>query len=174
MVKVFPITCPIVNWPEYLKWATSAIGRPITESLDKTHRELDASAFIVSLAEMRQGTCDPVKVIRGASGLLKHLSYGFLVIASQDLISRIQEESSLSVYSGNTKDDWLKIAVVSGNLKDWKIFIETCSHEQIDFSIRSMANQCQMFFEKAGFRDLWSGYQKSMLSDTTFKLLEKK
>lgn len=172
MIKVIPVTCSIVNWDEFLNWA-STTSHPITESLDKAKMRLDNAGFIVSLAELKEKVEDPVKVLREADSLLKHLFYGFLVIASQDVIRLLSEESSLSIHSGNTKEPMLRLAVVSGSLRKWKEFIISCSHEQTDYGLRMLANQVQVIFERSGLGELFATLQKQKLPDLTFKLTEK-
>jgi hypothetical protein len=99
---------------------------------------------------------------------LKHQTYGFLVyVVDTRFFIKLVSTSNMRL---SIKD---QLAIVSGDLSDWRDFIIEQSIEQTDYDLRLFANMCMEQFNNLGLSYVWQEYGRRQLADQTFKLVEK-
>ena len=171
--SVNPLIAPNIAWVAYLKDTVSLTGHSPARGLDASNLKLsDYARFLVSIGEFQSGKIQkPLDVLRGESDPLKHISFGFLISGSSSLIFRIMELTDLEVTTtrGLNKS---RVAIVTGNLKQWKDAIVGCLNQQLvrNFELRWTFNQCLDFLHAAGLRNVFDSYRRKGLGDKTYLL----
>lgn len=172
-VSVNPLLASNVAWAAYLNDIATLTGRSPTSGLDSSNLKLkDAARFIASVGEFQSGKEQkPLEVLRNHTNPLKHVFFGFLISGSTSLIFRILELTDLDVTSARGKDKG-RVAVITGNLQQWKDAIITCLDKQLirNYELRWVFNQCLDFLYSAGLRNVFDNYRKSGLEDHTYLL----
>ena len=115
---------------------------------------------------------DALTALRGSLDLLKHLQFVFTVYADEETILQIMERTELEVTMTEAVDNE-RIAVVSGNLRQWYAATLTCCQERQPYNLRILFDKFVVFYERLGLAELWSTTRKRTLPDRTF-LLEHK
>jgi len=124
-------------------------------------------AFISTLGVLRQDNAD---IIKDAGDLLRHCHHGFLVVASIDVLFQVMEQSSLSIVTGETKIHPLRLAVVTGNLEQWKESIIKGTSKASTYDMRFFMDECYRHFQKQGLAKIWDRYRTVLNKDKTFYL----
>ena len=171
--SVKPLIAPNIAWVTYLKDVAELAGHSPTRGLDASRLKLsDYARFLASLGELQSGKEQkPLDILRSQSNPLKHLFFGFLISGSTSLIFRIMELTDLDVTTARGKDK-IRVALVTGNLKQWKDAIIICLDKSLikNFELRWVFNQCLDFLYAAGLRNIFDDYRKSGLEDRTYLL----
>lgn len=170
--QILPIIVPAINWPDFAKAAASTIGYNPTNV--NTSRPLsDYAKFLAacSLFKDRSQT-DTIKSIRNSSSSLRHLVFGFLVLADRETLFELMQCSDLQV-STTAAQSGEVAAIVTGNLLQWQTAIIDLS-ESNTYGMRLLLDKIFLYFEKVGLGELWADYRKVPLKDNTLKLEHKK
>ena len=172
-VSVNPLLASNIAWIAYLNDTSNLIGRSPTLGIDNSNLKLsDYARFLASLGELQSGKEQkPLDILRSQSNPLKHLFFGFLISGSSSLIFRIMELTDLDVTTARGKNKG-RVAVVTGNLKQWKDAIIVCLDQKLikNYELRWVFNQCLDFLYVAGLRNIFDDYRKSGLEDQTYLL----
>jgi hypothetical protein len=171
---LIPIVLPSVNWPDFIKSATDALGYAPNRAADSSPRPLtDYAKFLITAASFQdRRVVNALDALRDSNDLLSHLAFVFNVYADQETILQIMERTRLSV-TMTPAVDGERIAIVSGNLQDWYNATIICCTERQPYNLRILFDKFVLFFEKLGLGELWHSTRKRMLPDRTF-LLEQK
>lgn len=170
--QIKPFICPQIDFNIFLRSCNEALGYSPMRCVDSCSRELSESArLLASLAAMhdRLDMADPIKSIRDAGSLLRHLSYSFLVYGASELISGIREKTQLNITSTQAPDGE-RVAVVSGSLFDFRTAVLECCIPESSFDIRYLFDCFMLYFEHIGLGDLWYDRRKKAHPDKTFLL----
>lgn len=172
--QAFPIAQSVINWGHYLTMMQKATGISLTRSLDRANMPADnLAAFIVTLNELKGDVDSALDALRNSGPFLHHLSVSFVVIAESQTMRDLLEGVDLHVTIGETLKSGVEIAVVSGNLSQWRnAVIDGCS-EGTSYGLRALMGKCMLYFEQAGLHHLWAFFKKTTMHDSTFKLLPK-
>jgi hypothetical protein len=171
---IIPIVVPRIDWPTFLKGCQDGLGYSPVGPIDSSPRQLsDAAKFVVVAATLqdRQIT-QALPALRNSLDLLNHLAYSFLVYADDETLKQTLERTDLKI-SMTQSVDGERIAIVSGNLKQFFTATLTCCQERQPFNLRVLFDKFVLFFEAAGLGELWHETRKRTLPDRTF-LLEHK
>lgn len=171
MIEVIPISCTVVNWNHYLLTAKQILQRSISVSSDAMGMTNESLArYLVTLSELLD---HPGEILKGESTLLRHASFGFLVICDDDTLIEVMESTDLSIHSiiCNDQRHRVRLAVITGDLLEWRDAV--IHSNRYDSGLRLLLNKCQQTFESQGLYQFWANYSKSHHKDGTF-LLEKK
>lgn len=172
MIQIKPFGGTQIDWNIFLNACIEALDVSPLKGVDSSSREFSEPAKLLaslSAFHSRLDSQDPIKAIRDAGSLLKHLSYMFLVYCDQGLISDIREKTQLNVTS-TTAPDGARVAVVSGNLFDYRTAVLECCVPESSFDIRYLFDCFMLFFEHIGLGDLWYDRRKKSHPDKTFLL----
>jgi hypothetical protein len=168
---IIPFMIPRVEWASLLKTAQDALGYSPVKALDACPRTLSESAkFLVVAASFQDRDLkDALTALRDSLDLLAHLHFAFLVYADDETVKQVMERTDLKITMTNSVDGE-RIAIASGNLKQWYTATLTCCTERQPYNLRVLFDKVVLFFEKAGLAELWHGSKKRALPDRTFLL----
>lgn len=170
--QIKPIGRTEIDFSIFLQATNEALGCNILKGVDGCSRQFSEPAkFLASLSAFhkRLDSQDPIKAVRNAGSLLRHVTYIFLIYCDQDLISDIRERTQLNVTSTTAPDgEW--VAVISGNLFDFRTAVLECCVPESSFDIRYLFDIIILYFESVGLGDLWFGFRKKTSPDKTFLL----
>lgn len=173
-IAVTPLILPKVQWEIFISSSFHGLGRSVTASLDKNKIPIDKGAsFIQALGEFKSSNSSPSLTLQEPGALLQHLTYGFEISAPRSIVFELLEISGLNVLTTKTLIKTQLLAIVSGNLEQWRAAIINITNDQVSTSLRQLFNIFILYFEKEGFFDLWHRYKKLSLPDKTFVLKEK-
>lgn len=168
-MEIIPIVQPQIDWTAYLMTAQKVLGVSISMDFDRAKIQPSALAFVVSANTLNQQT--PASDIDVPA--TRHLSYAFLLIALSDSYHDLIEETSLNLTSSETARPGFRIAIVSGNLEQWKQAVVSCSNSE-NPDVRVFADKIRQYFESIRLGGLWTHYTKTKSKDQTLKLEYKK
>jgi hypothetical protein len=158
----------------FLAAAKKILDRNISQSLDKTRKDIDNTAgYLTLLAGMRDQNVQQSKILEDPGYLLEHVFYSFLVVCDQETLNDIREQTKLSV-SCSPGNRNLFLVILSGSLDLWRSAIINSCSDIASFNLRYLFDKILLLFEYEGLSKIWSKYSKKNLSDKTFKLIERK
>jgi hypothetical protein len=163
------ITIPRLDWDNYLKDVAELTGHSPTSSIDSSIIKLKGMAkYIISLGEFK-GDLDPNSALR-TSPLLAHLFFSFRIDSASSTMFKILEITDLSVTSATRKKPKGRVAIVSGNLKQWKDAVTTALSSKHSPDILWIFNECHQTFCQLGLTAVWGDYRKIPVTGTTYLL----
>lgn len=126
-----------------------------------------ASSFLSLLSEFEiEGTNFPLDFLR-------HLSYSFVTILSQEQVIDLLQKTRLSIAIGDKEVSQVgKIIVISGNLEDYRNTILNLSSPLTLTHLRKVFNDILLFLEREGYNGLFPEHYKMTLRDQTFALVK--
>lgn len=166
MIELVPVIAPQVDWPKLLSVANTVLGSSISESFDAAKIPLSPKAFIVSMNDLNQ--TKPALELDVAS--IRHLSYTFMTILMEGAYLALIEETRLIFTSSTTTRPGLRVAIISGNLLDWKEAVVCCSGSS-NPDVKLFGNKVKQYFDQIGLSDLWKHYHRIQQSSTHIKYL---
>lgn len=173
MFQVVPVTDTKIDWNIYLVTMKKLLGRNVTDQLDlQKIRPDNLAAYIVTLGSMLDSELKPNEILSDAGALLQHGSQGFLMILDTDLLVEVFQTFPLNIIS--IVSGRLRLAIVSGNLEQWRSSIINGCSVTSDSELRSLLGTCMIHMEKSGLAPLWWNYTKQSMKDKTFALVMKK
>lgn len=164
-----------IAWEGFLKACVDTLGYSPIRGVDAIKRELSEPAkFVAALSAFHDklNANDPIKSIRSAGSLLKHLSYTFMVLADDQLILDIRERTELTLTSASTMVG-CRLILISGNLKQFLDATVECCSPDVSIDIRYLFDFIVLHFDRIGLGELWYEYRRKSVKDKTF-LLEHK
>ena len=164
--RIIPISGPSIRWNIFLKDTLDSIGYSLMHEIDASGLKLSNYAkFIAALGEFQDDKMCPIDTLKNNEAILNHLYFSFLVIGSSLLILKIIESSKLDVLS--TKIQNGRIAIVSGNLVDWRrLTIELCKDSR-DYKLGK--NLLDFFFQ-FGLQYIFANYSRQQQPNGTLLL----
>lgn len=173
-LEVVPIINTVIDWNQYLMAAKQILGRSVSQQLDTIGMKLDSLAsFVATLGAFREPNAKPSEILSDPGSLLKHVSLGFLILASNECLFEVMEETSLNLLSTDSRVKNTRLAVLTGNLEEWRTSIINGSSNNCGYECRLLMDKCLLHFELIGLGGVWSNYRKKILNDKTFQLTEK-
>lgn len=175
MSHIVPIIVPSYNLEALFSGASKALGYNITNGIDSTPGNFTDDAKIISaLYEFAGGKPGKIRDhVRDADHELFFLYYGFLVLSDSSTIAAIREWTRLDVTSA-TALNASTVAVVAGNVGEWKRATRECCSEKATFNLRLLFDKILLYFEHVGLADVWFDVRKRSLPDQTFLLEDKR
>jgi len=167
--RVTFISGSIIKWDTFLKETTDLTGRSPTRGADASGLNLsDYARFIAALGEFRDGqVLNPIDTLQAAGNILCHVYLSFLISGSSALIFRVGELTELSMSMAKLADNKGRVALVSGNLRQWKdAVVELCKVTQT----RVVGNTVSGFFSKLGLQYVFSDFNRKALPSGLFLL----
>lgn len=159
---------------EFLSDLQTALGRSISTPIDAVNADPNCPAsLIVAICEMLSEGCNYYKVLQNPGSVTKHISFTYLALGSSDHCSEISQHTNLSCHSILARRG-IHLHLISGTLEQWRTAIINCNSEIVDYDLRRLFNMFLSDFESMGFKDLWLGFTKKSLPDTTIKLIGSK
>ncbi len=171
--SVNPILVSNIAWSEFIKSVAELTSHSLFRGIDNSGLKLsDYARYLTALGEFQSGKeVKPLDVLRNNDYILRHLFFGFLISGSSSLIFRIMELTDLDVLTAKGKDKG-RVAIVTGNLKQWKEAIIICLDQKLikNFELRWVFNECLNYLQQFGLRNIFDNYRKKDLKDQTYLL----
>jgi len=166
-MEVRPLGITQIDWPSYIDLFKATIGKSPTDNLDAYYMKPDSlAAFMASLYD----GMDPRQVLRTIPNVLGHVFASFM-IESCSLMMQQAAGWGLHCITYPTHRGGLIIA--SGSIKEWKDTIAGACQDQAQPEEREAMSKCLSYLERAGFKEVFSGYRKEPHRDGSIVLREK-
>lgn len=169
MIKLIGQT--VFNTSEFFRDLQTALGRSISTPIDAVKADPNCPAsLLVAICEMLSEGRNYNKVLQNPGSATKHITFTYLALSSYDHCSEISQHTNLNCHSVLARRG-IHLHLISGTLEQWRTAIINCNSEIVDYELRKLFNMFLSDFESRGFKDLWFGFTKKTLPDTTIKLL---
>lgn len=168
--QVRPVGGTSIAWDVFLQACVQSLGYSPIRGVDSLKRELSDPAKLLAAIAGFHNKLDvdtPIKSIREASTLLKHLSYMFLVYADEPLVSLIRERTDLNITSTVTVDSE-RLILISGTLKQYLEATVECCVENAPRELCYLFDAFILYFDQIGLGDIWYQYRRKPRPDKTF------
>lgn len=165
MIKCIGIT--VIDWKSFLADGQKVMGHSISGTIDQYKMKQDLSAYIATLANLDSDS-DPHTAIKHASYLLRHASATFMCAIPAGLLNQLREQTDLAISSVQANEVF-RLAIVSGDLMQWKQTVVACSSDLATTELRMLCNQFMTYFESAGL-NLWTEMSRTSMKDRTLRL----
>lgn len=167
-VEVVLVTKPAVDFLALLKLTQDALGFNIASNADSSHRKFsETEKFLSCLASLK----DEEGVI--TTNLLSHVSFSVLIIADErDLIDILERTSGMSFVRAETTVSSVDLAVLTGNLAQWRDAVAAGTSESTPPTVRTCYSKILMLFDRAGLTSVWSNFDRRNAPDRSGFLLE--
>lgn len=173
MIEVFPLSETKVNWESFLKITKQGLGRNVTSGVDAKRIPCDSlKAYLMCLGEMSNENSDAIRFARDAGVALRQVSVSFCVATTTAALYQIGIGGCLGILEAD-HDKSYTLAIVSGNLEQWRSTIINGSAIEADHDLRLFCNRVLAQFEKMDLGIIFDNYAKRNQSDYTFALVAK-
>jgi hypothetical protein len=168
--SVVLINRPTIDFEIFLTVAFKLLGHNPSSQVDQSRlQRSDAERFISCLSALR----DPNAPAGLTPNLLNHVSYSALIAADErDLIDILEAASGMPFVSADTVDRRM-LAVVSGDLSQWRDAVKSGATPAAEFNVRLCFCQIKASFEQAGL-NLWKDFQVKPAADGTLYIEDKR
>lgn len=166
------ITQPAVNFAQLASLTHQALGYSVTQSTDGYHRKLsDAEKFISSLDALR----DPDAPVGLPPELLAHVDFAVLIAAiDRDMQDILSICSGMPFVVNDTTARGIQIAVIKGNLQQWRDAVAGGCSDRTQPMVRAGFNNIHRMFIEADLGSVWCDFTTTRRPDNTYLLLEDK
>jgi hypothetical protein len=166
------IVKPDIDFGALLTIAHKALGFSPASAVDNTRRELnDAERYLSILAAIREQDA-PVGL---TPHLFGQLHYAVLVICGErELLEILEVASGMPFLSGETVTPGISLAVISGDLKQWRDTVKIGANVSSSPTIRICFSKILLQFDRAGLSQLWADCTRKEAPDHTGLYLEDK
>lgn len=163
------IAVPSVDFDTFLGLSQQALGRNPAAAGDASPRNLsDTERFIGCLVSMQ---C-PAEHPGLFPHLLTHVSFSILVAADdRDMFDIIQIASGMPFVVTDTIMRGVQLAVITGDLNQWRDAVKSGSSLRKEFNVRAFFNRVMNLFVDAGL-NAWTEFKKTDFHDQTFLLTD--
>lgn len=169
--KILPLAMTQVEWNTYIEFCKDLLGYSPTRGLDDSGIKIENPVSYLATLSLDNKPLQNLRQGYITDRVFEHVSFSF--ISEMDVNDLVETISylGLSILQSRTKKNYL--VILTGNMKQWRsAIIIGCSLSR-SFGVRVYLNKCYLFFERAGFKEVWSKYDKQTLSDTSFILKER-
>lgn len=160
MIKTELIALTTIDWPKYLQLARLALGYSVSDTIDRNRLKLDLSSFLLTLREMQTDKVDAYNFL--TNSLLRHASASFICTLPAETLNKFKEWTDLQITSVEANVVF-RMAVMSGNLAQWKETVITGMSEGMSPDIKMLCNGFMLSLETSGLK-LWTGYSKTVMN----------
>jgi len=163
-----------IDVEQFLSVAKQATGRSPSKKLDQLGKStVGVGAYLAMLSSLKNEQSEINNVLENPGHLLVHCYYSFMIISDINTLDDLREQTRLAIHTTPLKNN-LYLTVVSSNLEEWRSAIINGCSDQAGENMRLLFDRILILFENEGLGRLWSNYIKKTLTDTTFKLIERK
>jgi len=168
--QAFLIGRPDFDVDNYLVAAKQALGYSLT--LPQGRGKHEPSSVLTMLAQLQNGNATIANTLEDPGHLLRHLHYTFLIACDPSTRVDLIQRTPLAIEYTSTGRG-MDMAVLSGNLEEWRTSVINCCSDQSPYQTRLMFDVILVKFEGEGLAKLWSRYQKKTMPDQTIRLIER-
>jgi hypothetical protein len=160
--EIYPLAITQVEWSIFIDTCQRVLGISPTRGIDACHLDLKDPASYLACLNMEN---KPLDALRARGSWFQHFSITFVMVLDVEGVLQLAN-TPLHFYWKHGKRREL-LTVVSGNMDEWyrAIVDGTGTYE-----LRLIMNLVLARLEQAGFREIFSSFQKQTLTDGTFIL----
>jgi hypothetical protein len=171
MIEIFLATETKVDWQTVLKVSTQGLGRNITASVDARRIPCNSlKAFLMCLGEFYGPNSDPIRHAREAGMALRQISIGIMVATSTEFLYEIAVGGSGLAILEADHDRPYTVALISGNLENWRNTIINGCAIGASYALRLFCNKVVAQFDKMDLGIIFDNYARRTQQDQTFAL----
>lgn len=168
---LIPIAMTRVAWGDYIKFVEKYLGYSPTRGLDDFNIKVtEPKAYLATLDLQNQ----PNKQLSNYDATWEHVHYSFMLKISRSLVLSFMlaaPRCKIVYYSIPDSDDMLLL--LSGSMGEWYETLILGCRDLVKSKIRIIYNHILQYFEQAGFKSIWSDFEKHTQVDNTFILKRK-
>ena len=168
--RLIPINNPNIDWPVYLTCTKEILGRSVTQKFDDSWVQLDktVSNYLSTLREME---CPGTDMRSFPGALMDHVFYSFLVIATNELATRIISTSRLtcSLFNDLPREDF-SLLLISGTLTQFRSCVVNCCVDGMPLELREFGTAILVHFKS--IEQFSIGLTEFPRQDKTIKVIE--
>jgi len=157
---------PSVDFPTFLGRATQALNYSPSSSADSSGKQLhDTEKFLSCLAAMK----DQEASVGLSPHLLTHVTFSMLITADdRDMLDILEYCSGMPFVISDTCVRGVQLAVVTGNLSQWRVATISGCQLTVEATVRILFNSIVALFESVNL-NVWTDCDRRP-SGTTFLL----
>ena len=158
----------MVDWPSYIKVCQDALGYSPTRGIDDLGIKTSSPAAFIQTLDLQN---NPRYAIT-RQDLYAHSFASFIgEMEFEDLymMSTLFHVKMASIAGKNIGKD-TRLTIFSGTLDFWFHDITVCSNAVVSKNIREFLNITKRHLERAGYAQIFAGYQELARADGTFTL----
>lgn len=148
---------PSVDFTAFLGRASHALGFSPSSQADACRRQLhDSEKFLSCLSAMK----DQEATVGLSPHLLAHVTFSLLITADErDMLDILEYCSGMPFVAADTCARGIQIAVVTGNLSQWRDATISGCQPQIETSVRMLFNNVVALFESVNL-NVWTDCER--------------
>lgn len=167
-MKAEVIGISIIDTSKLLKIVKDETGDKINDILDKSSIPLTDKMAQFYLLERFQN--DQAVIGRELGNVCYHSFLSILVEAHEQDFSEFKNHTRLNFLEKPTAIRGQYLAVMSGDLANWRDTMINCCQKDVSTNIRMFADSCVVAIERFGLQKLFAHYAKRKQPDGTFTL----
>lgn len=170
--QIVCIAQPVIDLGTFVTTVHKVQGESPARGVDSSKRKLSEPAkFLATLAAFHSiADSDPIAALRECGSLCSHIEYTFLIALDEPTLIQLMERGDFKITVSDRKTENVRLAVLTGNLNDFRsASLENCRPEAPP-DLRSLFTLFIAFFDKAGFKELWSDASRKLAKDGTLFL----
>jgi hypothetical protein len=166
--KIIPIAMTRVAWGDYIEFVKDILGYSPTRGLDDAGiNPAEPQAYLATLNLENK----PNKQLSNYDDSWEHVHCSFMACMPKSLVIHFyQAAPKYKIKLYNIPDDDNLLILMTANIISWKETIIYGCRRKIGKKIRIIYNQIMQYLEQAGFKMIWSDFEKQDIFDGTFIL----
>lgn len=165
--QVSPLAMMQVDWTTYIKMCQDVLGYSPTRGLDECAIDPKSPAAYLATLDLENQPLEHLRNPEDSQGF-HHVFFSFIV----ELIS---PEDIMAIKGGrlrvlNKRGSSTYLAILSGSILDWYYQTIFGCTKKSSIGVRQVMNKCYEYLCLAGFKEVWSNYERIDLQDQTFYL----
>jgi len=165
-MEIIPLQITVMDLPTYVKICQDNLGYSPTRGLDNCGIDIKKpAAFLYTLDLDNQ----PREAIKRCE-LYGHAFASFIGVLDSEIICEIAKKLRDIAITSKTGLNHKDIAIFSADLMTWNYAIVSYTKIQTGKYIREFLNIIKRHLERAGYNEIWEGYDELAQSDGTFTL----
>ena len=163
-MDVYPLAVTQPEWQVLVNVCNDVLGLSPTRGLDLSGMApSDPAAFLASL-DLKN---DPKNALRNPGPVFRHYMISFIAVCDDYLLQQLGD-TEIKVSSTKGRREW--VAILSANMLEWYRTILWACRKESEYELRACMNLVVAHLERAGFREIFSSFEKHQLGDGTFVL----
>ena len=167
--NVLLIQTPSIDFSTFLGVSRQALDYSPSEIIDASPVERsEAERFLACLAALKDRNAT------GIAQVLVHVTFSVLVAADdRDMLDILQIAAGMPFVVTDTMVRGVQLAVITGNLAQWRDAVKVGCTRDSEFNIRACFNRLMDAFKAVGL-DVWKECESHSLPDRTLYLTYKR
>ena len=166
MSKVTPLSFPKVNWTGFIKQCQETLGYSPTRGLDSENLDVESPSSFLACLDLKS---KPKEHLRSGGPAFNHVHASFMVDANVPILFDVINANHLRLMKIEGKRGKV-LLILTGSMADWRDVCVALCHKDIDTETREVFNEIIIIIDRAGFKEIWSKFERTKERDGTFSL----